>query len=74
LWKAFHDHTDPKSTRDALKLGRPDAGWYQIRTALGVRNGAGGYPPASFDAFDAAYTALTEKLQPMVFSLGFLRP
>ena len=27
---------------------------------------------ADFDPFDAAYTALTAKLRPMVFELGFL--
>lgn len=74
VWQAYFEHTDPKNIRELLKLNRPDAGWFQVRTALGKRNELGGFPPVSFAAFDAAYEALTEKLQPMVYSLGFLRP
>ena len=74
IWRAYFGQTDPRTVRDELKLNRPDIGWYQVRTAIGRRNANGGYPPVSFDAFDTGYQALTEKLQPMVFSLGFLRP
>lgn len=33
----------------------------------------GDYPPVSFEAFEQAYKALTEKLRPMVYDLGFLK-
>ncbi len=74
LWTSFFDHIDPKSVRDELKLNRADVGWFQVRTSLGKRNASGAFAPVSFDAFDAAYEALTSKLRPMVYSLGFLRP
>jgi hypothetical protein len=45
-----------------------------VRTAIGKRNTNGGYPLVNFDAFNKAYEALTDKLRPMVFDLGFLRP
>ncbi len=31
------------------------------------------FAPVSFKAFEDAYKALTEKLQPMVYELGFLK-
>lgn len=73
LWQAFFAHTDVHSVREELKLNRPDVGWYQIRKALQARNSSGDFAPVSFTAFEAAYKALTEKLQPMVYELGFLR-
>ena len=73
LWKAYFDHTDVRSVRDELKLNRPDVGWYQIRKALKARNSSGDFPPVSFKNFEAAYKSLSEKLQPMVYELGFLR-
>ena len=73
LWKAYFDHTDVRSVRDELKLNRPDVGWYQIRKALQARNSSGDFPPVSFKNFEAAYKSLSEKLQPMVYELGFLR-
>jgi hypothetical protein len=73
LWKAYFKHTDPHSLRTALKLNRPDVGWWQIRKTLAARNESGDVPPVSFDKLDASYEALTEKLRPLVFSLGFLR-
>jgi hypothetical protein len=74
IWRAYFEHDDPKSVRDELKLNRPDVGWFQVRTAIGKRNTNGGYPLVNFDAFNKAYEALTDKLRPMVFDLGFLRP
>lgn len=74
IWRAYFAHTDPKSVREELKLNRADVGWFQVRTAIGKRNTNGGYSLVNFDAFNKAYEALTEKLQPMVFDLGFLRP
>lgn len=73
LWKAFFAHTDPRSVRDQYKLNRADVGWYQIRNALAERNKSGDTPPVNFAPFEAPYEALTLKLRPQVFSLGFLR-
>jgi hypothetical protein len=73
LWQAYFAHTDNRTVSDELKLNRPDVGWYQIRKALQARNAAGDYAPVSFKPFEEAYKALTEKLQPMVYELGFLK-
>lgn len=73
LWKAYFAHTDPHSVRDQYKLNRPDVGWYQIRNALAERNKSGDTSPVNFKFFEDAYQALTDKLRPQVFSLGFLR-
>ena len=66
-------YTDVRTVRDELKLNRPDAGWFQVRTALGKRNASGDTTPVNFAPFELAYQTLTEKLKPQVFSLGFLR-
>ncbi len=73
LWQAYFAHTDVRSVRDELKLNRPDTGWYQIRKALQARNASGDFPLVNFKPFETAYKALTEKLQPMVYELGFLK-
>jgi hypothetical protein len=73
LWKAYFSTTDPRSVRDEYKLNRADVGWYQIRNALRARNESGDAAPVHFAPFEQAYQALTEKLHPQVFSLGFLR-
>lgn len=73
LWSAYFLQTDVRSVRDDLKLNRPDVGWYQIRNALKKRNESGDFMPVSFKPFEEAYKALTEKLQPMVYELGFLK-
>ncbi len=73
LWQAYFSDTDVHTVRDELKLNRADVGWYQIRKALQSRNASGDFPPDSFKAFESAYKALTEKLQPMVYELGFLK-
>ncbi len=73
LWRAYFAQTDTFAVREEYKLNRPDAGWYQIRNALKKRNEAGDGPPVDFSAFETAYKALSEKLAPMVFELGFLR-
>ena len=73
LWKAYFDHTDVRGVRDELKLNRPDVGWYQIRKAIQARNASGDFPPVSFNDFSDAHKNLTEKLQPMVYELGFLK-
>ena len=69
LWTRFHATQFPRKIRDEYKLGRPDAGWYQIRRAL---EAFGETELTDFDPFKAAYAALTAKLRPMVYELGFL--
>ena len=73
LWQAYFAHTDVRTVRDEYKLNRPDVGWYQIRNALKARNASGDTAPVNFAPFEQAYQALTDKLKPMVFQLGFLR-
>ncbi len=73
LWQAYFAHTDVHTVRDELKLNRVDGGWYQIRKALQARNSSGDFAPVSFKHFEEVYKALTEKLQPMVYELGFLK-
>lgn len=69
LWKRFHGITFPRKIRDELKLGRADAGWYQIRKSLDAYSDT---ELTDFNPFKAAYAALSAKLRPMVFTLGFL--
>lgn len=69
LFRRFHATQFPRKIRDELKLGRPDAGWYQVRRALEAYGDA---ELINFGPMKAAYSALSEKLRPMVFSLGFL--
>jgi hypothetical protein len=73
LWRDYFAETDPHTVRDEYKLGRADVGWYQIRNALKKRNESGSGKPVDFSGFEAAYKALSEKLVPLVFELGFLR-
>ena len=73
LWQAYFSHTDVRTVRDELKLNRSDVGWYQIRKALQARNAAGDAVNVNFKPFETAYKALSDKLQPMVYKLGFLR-
>ncbi len=73
LWKSYFAHTDVRTVRDQFKLNRPDVGWYQIRNALAERNKSGDTAPVNFTPFEIAYEALTEKLRPQVFTLGFLK-
>ncbi len=73
LWQAYFAHTDVRTVRDELKLNRADVGWYQVRKALQARNASGNVVPVSFKPFEETYKALTEKLQPLVYELGFLK-
>ena len=73
LWQAYFAHTDTRPVRDAFKLNRADVGFYQIRNSLKKRNESGDFIPVDFSEFELAYKNLTEKLQPQVFELGFLR-
>lgn len=69
LFRRFHATQFPRKIRDALKLGRPDAGWYQVRRALEAYSET---ELTDFDPMKAAFVALSQKLRPLVFSLGFL--
>lgn len=73
LWQAYFSIIDVRTVRDELKLNRSDVGWYQIRNALKKRNDSGDASPVDFTQIEIAYRALSEKLQPQVFELGFLR-
>ncbi|MCC6373195.1 MAG: hypothetical protein IT465_00045, partial [Moraxellaceae bacterium] len=46
-------------------------GWYQIRKALEARSEDD--LPVDFSPFKTAYDALSDKLRPQVFELGFMR-
>ena len=69
LWQRYHATQFPCKIRDELKLNRPDVGWYQVRKAL---EAYGDSELTDFDPFKAAYAALSAKLRPLVFELGFL--
>ncbi len=69
LFKRFHAAQFPNKIREEYRLNRADAGWYQIRRAL---EAYGEITLTDFDPFKAAYAALTAKLRPMVYELGFL--
>ncbi len=69
LFQRFHATSFPNKIRQEYKLGRADAGWYQVRRAL---EGYGNLELTDFNTFKAAYAALTEKLRPLVYDLGFL--
>lgn len=69
LWTRFHAISFPRKIRDEYKLGRPDAGWYQIRRAL---EAYGATELTDFDPLKVAYSALTAKLRPQVYEFGFL--
>jgi hypothetical protein len=69
LFARFHSTSFPNKIRQEYKLGRADAGWYQVRRAL---QAYGESELTDFDPFNAAYAALTTKLRPLVYDLGFL--
>ncbi len=69
LFRRFHTIQFPRRIREELKLGRPDAGWYQVRRALEAYSDT---ELADFKPMKEAYTVLSQKLRPLVFSLGFL--
>ena len=70
LWRTYHATPMPRSIRDEYKLNRPDVGWYQIRKALDANKEN---QMVDFGDFKSDYDALTQKLQPLVYSLGFLK-
>ena len=69
LFHRFHATSFPNKIRQEYKLGRADAGWYQVRRAL---EAFGDTQLTDFDPFKAAYADLSAKLRPQVFELGFL--
>ncbi|WP_353571136.1 hypothetical protein [Candidatus Albibeggiatoa sp. nov. BB20] len=73
LWQAYFSEKDVYKVREEFKLNRPDVGWYQIRNALKKRNADSSAIPTDFTEFETAYQALSEKLRPQVFELGFLK-
>jgi hypothetical protein len=69
LFQRFHATGFPNKIREEYKLNRADAGWYQVRRSL---EAYGAIELTDFDPFKTAYAALTLKLRPMVYELGFL--
>ena len=69
LFQRFHATQFPNKIREEYKLNRADAGWYQVRRAL---EAYGDTSITDFEPFKLAYAALSEKLRPLVYSLGFL--
>ena len=73
LWQSYFGYKDVRMVRDEFKLNRADVGWYQVRNALKARNASGDFAPIDFKPFELAYQALSDKLRPMVYELGFLK-
>ena len=69
LFQRFHATEFPRRIRDEYRLGRPDAGWYQVRKAL---EAYGDTALTDFQPLKTTYATLSEKLRPQVFALGFL--
>lgn len=69
LFQRFHAISFPNKIRQEYRLGRADAGWYQVRRAL---EAFADTELTDFDPFKAAYANLSAKLRPQVFDLGFL--
>ena len=69
LFERFHATSFPNKIRQEFKLGRADAGWYQIRRSLEAFSDS---ELTDFEPFKANYLDLSEKLKPQVFELGFL--
>lgn len=59
--------------REKFKLNRADVGWYQIRQSLKAYGESAEGRPTDFSAFESAYSALSAKLRPQVYTLGFLK-
>jgi hypothetical protein len=72
VWKSYHATQFERKIREEYKLNRPDVGWYQIRKALEAAGKSDG-TPYDFSAFKTSYDALSDKLRPQVFELGFLK-
>ncbi|MBO5532205.1 MAG: hypothetical protein J5977_07085 [Fibrobacter sp.] len=73
IWQAYFKQSFNHKIREEFRLNRSDVGWYQICKALNSQNDAGNAIPVSFEPFEAAYKALSEKLRPQVYTYGFLK-
>ena len=73
IWSKYFKQKDNHTIKEEYKLNRTDVGWYQIRNAIKARNTNGEGIPTSFIEFEKSYKNLSEKLQPMVYELGFLK-
>lgn len=69
LFQRFHAASFQNRIRQDYKLGRADAGWYQVRRSLEAFSET---ELTDFDPFKTAYAGLSAKLRPQVFELGFL--
>ena len=69
LWRRYSATSFGRLIRDEYKLNRADAGWCQVRRSLeaNAHNEVTDFAP-----FRTMYTALSEKLRPQVYELGFL--
>ncbi len=72
VWRDYHATQFERKIREEYKLNRADVGWYQIRKALEAAGKDSG-TPYDFAPFKTAYEALSDKLRPMVYELGFLK-
>ena len=70
LWRQYNSTQFEKKIREEYKLNRPDVGWYQVRRALEANSEN---EAVDFAPFKDAYEALSAKLLPQVYSLGFLK-
>ncbi|SHM91101.1 hypothetical protein SAMN05720472_2613 [Fibrobacter sp. UWR3] len=73
IWQEYFKQQFNHKIRDEFKLNRADVGWYQICKALNAQNGSGNTVPTNFEHFEKAYKTLSEKIQPQVYSYGFLK-
>lgn len=73
LWQQYFEYSDVRAVRDELMLERPDVGWYQVRTALKLRNINDDHPTVSFKSLIDSYQALSNKLKPQIYEYGFLK-
>lgn len=69
LFRRFHSIGFPNKIRQEFKLGRADAGWYQVRRALAAYSDI---ELTDLDPFNTSYAKLSAKLRPQVFEFGFL--
>lgn len=61
-YRAMFDEEKPE-----YQINNWDCGWYQIKGLLKI------YMPEELKGFQALYKALSDKMQPMVYELGFLK-
>jgi hypothetical protein len=69
IFRKYHQQNFGRTITDEFRLGQPDVGWWQVRRALKANSSN---VLTDFEAFDASYNALSEKLIPQVINYGFL--